>query len=273
MTHLSDELQEYLTSNGLHPLKFHGVDHAWGYRENEPVFVFIIDSKNGFQDAMNLYWSTAEFISRPWCLIMGSKTPMNPGDKRILDNLASRYHIRVLENPSQDRFMTVVKEELSTLTSIMSRYIQPDSDNPSVSLGESINAWKDEGYFHKEIHSVSVDVGNLAIYEKSGELVPNRVTVPLTVHAGGEEIEGILLRLIQMDPPIFHTEHRNLPMVLSINLGNHSFTTRFETDKGNLVEATSYETLMRAFKCLKEISFINPNTSLSVFHLRKKLDD
>lgn len=275
MTHLPPTLGEYLETNGLHPITYHNLNHAWGYRENEPVFAFILDPGDGslgFQDAMNLYWATAGFISKPWCLIMVIQAPMKPRNKQILNNLASRYNIQILEDPSPQRVMRVVKQELTTLTSLMSRYIQPGTENPSVSLAESIKSWKGEPVVHLETHNVSVETLNLELYETQGELLPSRGTIPLTAQSGEEEIEGILFRLIQNHPPVFHTEHRNLPVVLSINLGKQVFTTRFEADKGSLIEAAGYESLMRAFKCLDEISFINPNTGLPVFQMRKKLD-
>ena len=77
----SDEIHAYLTSNGLEVIRFQGADLSYGYRENEPAFAFIHDEGDGsmaFQKAMGLYWATAEYISKPWCLVMVTALPMLP---------------------------------------------------------------------------------------------------------------------------------------------------------------------------------------------------
>ena len=108
MTALTGEITEYLTSNGLEIIPFHGADQAWGYRENEPVFAFISDPSDGsmvFQNAMSLYWATAEYISRPWCLFMITGAQMMPHYRQMMENLAAQYNIEILESPPQDELM------------------------------------------------------------------------------------------------------------------------------------------------------------------------
>ena len=92
----SDEIHAYLTSNGLEVIPFQGADLYYGYRENEPVFAFIVDGGDGsmaFQKVMGLYWSTAEYISKPWCLVMVTALPMMPHNRQMLDNLGAQYNI------------------------------------------------------------------------------------------------------------------------------------------------------------------------------------
>ncbi len=270
MTVLTGELAEYLINNGLELIPFHGVDQAWGYRENEPVFAFISDPSDGsmaFQNAMSLYWATAEYISRPWCLFMSTGAPMMPHHRQMLDNLSVEYNIMILESPSQDELLGLVKTQLSRLASTMKRYIKSDAKNPFLSFSESIRGWKDHKPVLEEVTKVEVKIGDLTQYEVDGHLVPSRTTVPLTVQSGDFSIEGILPRLILADPLVFYTEHRNLPIVFKLDLGENTFTTRFEADKGNLIEASSYESLITAFKSTGEISFTDQNTGEKVFNL------
>jgi hypothetical protein len=270
MTVLTGELAEYLASNSLELIPFHGVDQAWGYRENEPVFAFISDPSDGsmaFQNAMSLYWATAEYISRPWCLFMITGSPMMPHHRQMLVNLATQYNIKLLESPSQEELLALVRAQLIGLTSIMNRYIEPGAENPSESFGESIREWKEQKPVLEEITSVEIKVWDLSQYAENGLLVPSRITVPLTVQSGGSSIEGILPRLIQEEPLVFYTEHRNLPIVFNLDFGKKTLTTRFEADKGTLIEASSYESLITAFKSTGEISFIDQNTGNSVFDL------
>lgn len=270
MTAPPGELAEYLTSNCLDLIPFHGVNHAWGYRENEPVFAFISDPSDGsmvFQNAMSLYWATAEYISRPWCLFMVTGAPMIPHHRQMLDNLAIQYNIKLLESPTDDELLGLVKAQLSDLTRVMTRYIGSEAENQSADLGESIKSWKEAKPVLEEVTTVDIIVGDLSQYQENGELVPSRTTVPLTVQSNNASIEGILPRLVQAEPLIFYTEHRNLPIVFNLDLESKTLTTRFEADKGNLIEAFSYESLMIAFKSEGELSFIDQNTGNTVFDL------
>jgi len=269
MASLPSGITEYLTNNGLELIPFHGVVQAWGYRENEPVFAFISDPSDGsmvFQTAMSLYWATAEYISRPWCLFIETGSPMIPHHRQMLDNLATQYNIQILE--SEDDMLDLVKTQLTNLTSIMHRYIKPEAENPSRSFSESIRVWKDQKPVLEEVTSVKVEIDDLSQYEVDGKLVPSRTTVPLTVQAGESSIEGILPRLLQAEPLVLYTEHRNLPIVFNLDLSENTFTARFEADKGNLIEASSYESLITAFKSTGEISFTDQNTGKLVFNLR-----
>jgi hypothetical protein len=270
----SDEIHAYLTLNGLELIPFQGADLAYGYRENEPVFAFIQDGGDGslaFHKTMGLYWATAEYISKPWCLIMVTALPMMPHNRQMLDNLGAQYNIQLLKAPSDGAIIEVVTEQLNHLTSIMHRYIDPNASNPSVSLGDSIRAWKTEKLALEDLTPVEVERGNLPIYEENGRMVPNRTTVPLTVTSGEAEIEGVLLRLVQSEPHlVFFTEHRNLPSVFRLDLGDKTLTMRFEADKGNIIEATSFESFVTTFKVKHLITFRDPISDQKVFNLRAR---
>jgi len=241
----SEAIHDYLTSNGLEFIPFQGADLAYGYRENEPVFAFIQDEGDGskaFHNAMGLYWATAEYISKPWCLVMVTALPMMPHNRQMLDSLGTQYNIQLLEAPQDGAMMEVVAQQLNHLISVMQRYIDPNASNPCVSLGDSIKTWK---------------------------MVPNRTTVPLTVTSGESEIEGVLLRLVQSEPHlVFYTEHRNLPSVFKLDLGDQTLTMRFEADKANIIEATSFESLITAFNSKREITLSDPNSGQTVFNMR-----
>ena len=274
MTLPVDEISDYLTSNGLELIPFHGADSAYGYRENEPVFAFIADQGDGsmaFHKAMNLYWATAEYISKPWCLIMVTGTPMMPHNKQMLNNLSTQYNIRLIEEPKEDEVMAEVRSQLDDLRTIMHRYVGDVLDK-SASLRRSMRLWKAEKPFQEDVIPVEVKLGNISFYEENGRLAPNRTTVPLTAVSGDTVIEGILPRLVQTEPNlVFFTEHRNLPVIFKLELGKTpELTLRFEADKGNLIEATSFESLVTAIKSTGEISFNNPNSGESVFNLRVK---
>ena len=272
MTLPVDEISDYLTSNGLEIITFQGVDSAYGYRENEPVFTFIADQGDGsimFHNAMNLYWAMAEYISKPWCLIMVTRTPMMPHNRQMLDNLSTQYNIRLIEGPQEGEIMDEVRFQLDDLVAIMHRYVG-DVSNKTASLGEAMRLWKDEKPFLEDVIPVEVKLGDLFIYEENGRLAPNRTTVPLTAVSSGAEIDGVLPRLVQSEPHlVFFTEHRNLPVVIKLELGETpKLTLRFEADKGNLIEATSFESLVTAFKSTRGISFNDPNTGEIIFNLR-----
>ena len=271
----SAEIHAYLTSNGLELIPFHGPDMAYGYRENEPVFAFIQDGGDGsmaFHIAMGLYWATAEYIRKPWCLVMVTELPMMFHNRQMLDNLGAQYNIRLLETPQDGAIIEVVTEQLGHLISIMHRYIDLNASNPSTSLGDSIRAWKAEKPVLEDVTPVEVERGNLSIYEEKGKMTPNRTTVPLTVTSGEAEIQGVLPRLVQSEPYlVFYTEHRNLPAVFRLDLGDtQTLTMRFEADKANLIEATSFESLVTAFKSKREITFSDPNSGLTVFNVRAR---
>ena len=270
----SDEIHAYLTSNGLEVIRFQGADLSYGYRENEPAFAFIHDEGDGsmaFQKAMGLYWATAEYISKPWCLVMVTALPMLPHNRQMLDNLGVQYNIRLLEKSQNGAILDVVTEQLAHLMSIMHRYIDDTSSNPSLSLGESMRTWKSEKPALEDVVPVEIERGDLSIYEENGKMVPNRTTVPLTVTSGEAEIEGVLLRLVQSEPHlVFYTEHRNLPSVFRLDLGDQTLTMRFEADKANIIEATSFESLVTAFKSKREITFSDPNSGQTVFNVRAR---
>jgi hypothetical protein len=268
------EISDYLTSNRLRVIPFQGSDLAYGYRENEPVFAFISDQGDGsmaFHNAMNLYWATSEYISKPWCLIMVTRTPMMPQNRRMLNNLSTQYNISLIEEPREGEIMADVISQLDDLTAIMNRYIG-DVPDKSATLERSMRLWKEEKPFLEDVFPVEVKLGNLSIYEENCRMTPNRTTVPLIAVSGDYMIEGILPRLVQTEPNlVFFTEHRNLPIVFKLELGEVSeLTVRFEADKGNLIEATSFESLVTAIKSTGEISFNNPNSGESVFNLRVK---
>jgi hypothetical protein len=263
-------LEDYLSSNGLRKIPFQKVDQAWGYRENEPVFAFIHDPSDGstsFQNAISLYWATAEYISRPWCLVFSTETPMMSHHNQMLQKLAAQYRIIVHESPSDEALLKSVNAQLSDLTRIMARYIDSNAENPLVSLGGSINEWKEKKPVLEEVTEVEIILGDLSQYEENGVLAPSRTTVPLSVQSGKALIEGVLPRLIQVDPVIFYTEHRNLPIVFKLDICEGTFTSRFEADKSNLIEATNYESLITAFKSSGEVSFIDQNTGKNLFDL------
>ncbi len=270
----SDEIHAYLTSNGLEVIPFQSADLSYGYRENEPVFAFIHDEGDGsmaFQKAMGLYWATAEYISKPWCLIMVTALPMMPHNRQMLDNLGAQYNIRLLEKPIDGAILDVVTEQLAHLTSIMHRYVENNASYPSLSLRGSMRTWKSEKPALEDVVQVEIERGDLTIYEENGKMVPNRTTVPLTVTSGEAEIEGVLLRLVQSEPHlVFYTEHRNLPSVFRLDLGDQKLTLRFEADKANLIEATSFESLVTAFKSKHEITFSDPNSGQTVFNVRSR---
>ena len=273
MSYSSGRIDDYLSSNGLMEITFHQADQAWGYRENEPVFAFINDPGDGsknFQNAVNLYWASAEYISKPWCFYMVTQSKMIPHQKQILENLGSQYRIIQLEAPFELELLDSVKSQLTQLVSIMDRFIDPQKSNPYRSLSCSIKEWKIKKPIFEDVIKVNMIMGDLSQYEVNGELIPSRSTVPLTVQSGENIIEGILPRLVQKDPIIFYTEHRNLPVVFKLDLGVNTFTTRFEADKGNLIEATNYESLITAFKSSGEVSFIDQNTGNTVFDLSVK---
>jgi hypothetical protein len=260
------ELNKFFTGKGLEEINFNGVTHAWGYRDNEPVFA-LIKNKDGnvaFQNAMSLYWSSAEYITKPWCLVLVVDV-IELHHRQMLENLSTQYNIQIIENP--DDLLPIVIVQLDRLTEILSHYIPAESNNKSRALGESISKWRSEKPVYKKKFRVEIMIGNLDIYKESGILAPSRRTVPLTATAGSISIKGVLPRLVGADEGLlFDTEHRNLPMVYQLFLGeNMSLLLRFEADKSNLIEATCFWSLYSGFLSTNKLSFIEPNTGDMLF--------
>jgi len=268
-----EAVDNFLREKGLDRIEFHGTDHAWGFRENEPIIALIAkgDAGMAFQAAMSLYWASAEYIPKPWCLFITVDNIALP-HRQMLDNLASQYNIQLV---SEKDLIELVKGNLENLLRLLDVYVPEESDNPIMALGESVRQWREEKPVNEYSFKVDVETGNLDIYKENGELVPSRKTIPLTASTGKARIEGILLRLIGVKGGLFFdTEHRNLPMVFKLDIGDSSkIVLRFEADKGNIVEATSFWTLFQSFTHTKRLAFIEPNTGDILFSCRRELDD
>ena len=268
------EVEKYLQENGLDRIDFQGTDTAWGYRENEPIFAIIQSSDGGaaFQSAMSLYWAAAEYIMKPWCLFL-LVDELAPHFLQMLENLRSQYNIQII--PSEDLLLDVVRKQLERLTTILDRYIPEDAENPSKALSESIRGWKEKKPASEYEHNVAIETGSLEVYKENGQLVPSRKTIPLTAVSGETRIDGILPRLVSIEDGLsFDTEHRNLPMVFRLHIGEEAkLVTRFEADKGNIMEATSFWSLHKEYTRTKKLAFIEPNTGDILFSCRGELDD
>ena len=116
---------------------------------------------------------------------------------------------------------------------------------------------------------------NLEIYNENGELVPSRKTIPLTASSGKTRIEGVLPRLINIEAGLFFdTEHRNLPMVYQLSVGDSSrLVFRYEADKGNIVEASSFWRIYQCFLSTGRLAFIEPNTGDILFSCVREVDE
>ena len=268
------EVDEYLQENGLNRIDFQGTDTAWGYRENEPIFAIIQSSDGGaaFQSAMSLYWAAAEYIMKPWCLFL-LVDELAPHFMQMLENLKSQYNIQII--PIGDSLLDEVKEQLDKLVALLDEYIPEDSENPSKALGESIRNWREKKPASEYQYHVAIETGNLEVYMENGQLVPSRKTIPLTAASGETRIDGILPRLMSIEDGLsFDTEHRNLPMVFKLHIGEEStLVTRFEADKCNIIEAASYWSLHKDYTRTKKLAFIEPNTGDILFSCRGELDD
>ena len=267
-----EELNSFLLGNGMKAIQFHGTDYAWGFREDEPIIALIVKSDGGeaFQAAMSVYWASAEYIAKPWCLFIIAD--VEPHQRQLLESLAKQYNI---ETVLTENLLSKAKEQLRRFTRILDVYIPEYSKDQLISLGESIKRWRDEKPVKEHSFKVQVETGNLDIYKENGELVPSRKTIPLTAKSGDSSIEGILPRLMSVDGGLyFDTEHRNLPMVFKLRVSDSSsLVLRFETDKSNLTEATSFWGLFKDFTRTNRLAFIEPNTGDILFSCVRELDD
>jgi hypothetical protein len=267
-----EEIDVFLRDNGMDQIYFHGIDHAWGFREDEPI-IGIINKRDGgetFQAAMSLYWASANYITKPWCLLLAINK-MAPQQRQTLDNLGKQYNIQVV---SEEHLLTTVKEQLKCLTITLRVYVK-DSEKPIRALSESVKKWREEKPVTDYQFEVEVETGNLEIYKENGELVPGRKTVPLTASSNQKRIDGILPRLLSVkDGLFFDTEHRNLPMVFKLHIAEpSSLVLRFEADKSNINEATSFWSLYRGFTVTNRLAFIESNTGDTLFSCVRELDD
>lgn len=266
-----EELENYLISNGLTRIEFHGTDYAWGFRVNEPIIALITgqDAGMAFQSAMSLYWASADYISKPWCLLLDvANVPRH--QRGMLDNLARQYNIQLVV---EDELLKTAVEQLNLLVSLLDVYI-PD-DKSLKALGGSIKSWRSEKPAHEYSYNIPVETGNLDVYKENDELKPSRKTIPLTAISGDIRIEGILPRLMSTgDGLFFDTEHRNLPMVFNLKIGTESvLVMRFEADKANIIEASAFWGLHQAFEASKRLAFIEPNTGDILFNCGRVDDE
>lgn len=266
-----EELDQFLTDNGLTRIEFHGTDYAWGFRENEPIIALITGQDGGiaFQSAISLYWASADYISKPWCLLL-DVAEIAPHQRAMLDNLASQYNIKLL---TKNELIETASMQLSNLLSILDVYVPEDKS--VTALGEAIRNWRTEKTAHEYSYDIAIETGNLDVYKENDELTPSRKTIPLTTQSDNIRIEGILPRLISVEDGLFFdTEHRNLPMVFKLRISPEStLVTRFEADKSNIIEATAFWGLHHAFASSKRLAFIEPNTGDILFNCGRGLNE
>ena len=267
-----EELNSFLMGNGMEAISFHGTDYAWGFREDEPVIALIVkrDGSEAFQAAMSVYWASAEYIAKPWCLFIIAD--LEPHHRQMIENLARQYNI---ETKSPENLLSKTEIQLEKLTEILEAYIPEDSENQLLSLGDSIKRWREKKPVKERSFNIQVETGNLDVYRENGELVSSRKTIPLTTKSGDSSIEGVLPRLISVDEGLyFDTEHRNLPMVFKLRVSEAStLVLRFEADKSNLIEATSFWSLFKKFTSMNRLAFIEPNTGDILFSCKRELVD
>ncbi len=259
-----ESLDTFLLDNGLTRINFHGTSHAWGFRDDEPIIALITEQPPGlaFQSAMSLYWASADYISKPWCLLIDADIPLH--QKELLENLATQYNIQQVNG---ENLVDTASLQLQKLVEILREYIPKDSDKPIETLGKSIKSWRSEKPFYENSYKIDIQTGNLDIYKENDELVPSRKTIPLTLSSSDKRIEGILPRLISIENGLlFETEHRNLPMVYKIDTGENRLVMRFEADKSNIIEATAFWGLQISFTVTKRLAFIEPNTGDILFN-------
>jgi len=256
-----EEISSYLLHRGLEPLEYSGLDYAWGWRPDEPVLALI--ERGSFRSAINLYWSSADYITKPWCLLInGDKVSSH--QQVLLEKLSQQYNILSV-NPEE--YLLSIKQQLTQLVKILYTYIPDGSRNPLISLGDSVKTWREKKPVNEYKYSVEIETGNLDAYKVDGELAPSRKTIPLTIESNQARIEGVLPRLVDTIPyPLFDTEHRNLPMVLRLRLGDRpQLLLRFEADKSNLIEATSFWRLHGEFIDTGKIEILENNTGKILF--------
>jgi hypothetical protein len=269
-----EEVEAFLLENGLNRIDFHGTDYAWGFREDEPIIALIQSSDGGaaFQAAMSLYWAAAEYIAKPWCLFLEVEG-LALHHRQMLDNLTKQYNIQVLSGDV--KLFVSVKNQLNRLVTILEEYIPVCSTEPLKALGDSVKTWREEKPVNEYRYDLEIETGKLGIYEENGALIPSRKTIPLTAASSDVSIEGILPRLVNIEDGLsFDTEHRNLPMVFKLHIGETSqLVTRFEADKSNIIEATSFWGLHQGFTLTNKLAFIEPNTGDILFNCLRGLDD
>lgn len=265
-----EEIDAYLQEKGMDRVEFHGIDQSWGFREGEPIIGVIGRRESAFQAAMSLYWASADFITKPWCLLLVD-SGLHDQQKAMLDNLSRQHNIRMV---SEDRLFTVIESQLDWLVKVLDVYIEYN-ENPINSLGESMKKWRTDKPAHEHSFRVDTETGKLDVYMENGELSPGRKTIPLTVTSDDARIEGVLPRLVSTENGLlFDTEHRNLPVVFKLQVAEDSeLVMRFEADKSNIIEATVFWGLFNSFTVKNKLAFIAPNTGDTLFSCWRKPDD
>ena len=265
-------IESLLLKNGLERIEFNGADYSWGFRENEPIISILFSQNDGttYQKAMSLYWAAADYVSKPWCLFI-TIDHLAQSHMDLLINISKQYNIRLTK---RNELLSSISIQLFTFTSILLEYIPPGSVNPLKELGESIKRWKEDKPVKEYNYEVNIKTGNLDVYKENETLASSRITIPLMVTANETRIEGILPRLVNVDNGLlFDTEHRNLPMVFRIKIGDTSeLTLRFEADKSNMNEATIFWSLYQEFMRTNRLLFIEPNTGDTLFNCLRELD-
>jgi hypothetical protein len=227
---------------------------TWFFREGEPIVTFLMEPEDSFklvEESMNLFWTPDTNINKPWCLICiltGGK--FEPSHRDTFQSLSSEFRVGLFDIDNISLLDEFIDEQVSILIQILGRYSPYRTLN---SLCQSIKRWKegDQSTLIRFKANVISNESYLAILKTGHNLI--RSTPPMTIEdSNGIIYEGILPRLMEEknDVYFFSTEHRNLPFKLSFTIeGNESsIELCFEPDKGNVLQAITFEQVLEAIK-------------------------
>ncbi|MCW4050852.1 MAG: hypothetical protein NWE89_14065 [Candidatus Bathyarchaeota archaeon] len=250
---------------------------TWFFRENEPVISFHIDEFDGskiFAKTLDLYWSSADYVNKPWrhfCILTDGA--FNPEHRNMLNALSAQYGVHFFENPSPETLENFLDERISRLTTLLSRYTK---DGTVTTLRETVKNWAKNKprIVQNYIVNAVYDVHSLNVFhDENNELRPSRKTPPLTIETGeGVSLESIMPRLTDARDGscLFSTEHRNLPFILKFKLEDESagLTLGFEPDKGNITQAIAFEEFLESFNNDGSFNLLDPSSGACVVTFR-----
>lgn len=268
-----EELLKDLTERG----KDHGFlieqsetfDLAWCLRRKEPVISFLVganESNHVFNKTINMYWSSADYALKPWshyCIILNSLAAEH---EALLLNLANQYKIKIFEG------VTGLRENIENDVNYLLSKFNTLGVSDIEDLRKKVSQWSTQKTKISKKLIKSAEPDDIKIIQSYVEKLNSRETLPVILEIGSAKQEGILLRaFINENGFALKTEHRNLPLILEIDLSqNLELNLGFEYDKSNIHQAIIFQELLVGWDQKEEIKLVESNSGEKILSLKNE---
>ncbi|MBD3206181.1 hypothetical protein GF319_07535 [Candidatus Bathyarchaeota archaeon] len=245
------------------------LDVAWCLRRKEPVISFLVganESNHIFNKTMNMYWSSADYAIKPWSHYCVKLNSLVPQYEVLLQNLANQYRIKIFEGVTGLR--ENIENDVKYLLSLFNTFGVSDIDD----LRKKVSQWSIQKTKISKKLSKPAETGDIKIIQSCVEKLNSRETLPVILEIGSATQEGILLRaFIYENGFALKTEHRNLPLILEIDISqNLELNLGFEYDKSNIYQAIIFQELLVEWDQKEEINLVESNSREKILSLKNE---